>query len=258
MLGTDKYAYSSKIKNVNPVDKLLVSLAVLLLCIFLNHWVVSLATLVGMAIINIAFGKNSLSEIGKMLRIPMGFILIGTLTVVLSRYAQREALLFGIKLGGYYYGASKESLMQGFEIIIKSLGIMSAVYFFVMNTTISDLSVAMEKLRVPRLFTELMELIYRFIFVLLECAEKIKIAQNSRLGYKDLKTSYYSTGSLAARVFVDAMRRSDKIYNALESRGYQGQILTLDIAYEKNYKMIASAIIMIIVQIGIFVVLRLL
>lgn len=256
MLGTDKYAYRSKIKNVDPVDKLLITLPVLLLCIFLNHWTVSLATLIGMIILNQFFGKNTLSEIGHMLSIPMGFILIGTLTVIVGTYDPKESLLIGLRIGQSHFGITLQSLMRGFEIIAKSMGVMSAVYFFVMNTTISDLSIAMQRLRVPRLFTELMELIYRFIFVLMESASKIKTAQNSRLGYKDFRTSYHSTGTLAARVFVDAMRRSDKIYNALDSRGYQGQILTPDIRYEKHSAMLVSGAIMVVVQILIFVLLR--
>ena len=43
MLGTDQYAYRSKIKMVDPVDKLFVSMAVLLVCIILNRWEVSFA-----------------------------------------------------------------------------------------------------------------------------------------------------------------------------------------------------------------------
>lgn len=256
MLGTDKYAYRSKIKNIDPLHKLLITLPVLLLCIFLDHWIISLLTLVGMTVVNLYFGKNSLSEVMHMLSIPMGFILIGTLTVILGRYTQGDGILLGLRLGSSYFGITSQSLMRGFELIVKSMGVMSTVYFYVMNTTISDLSVAMEKLRVPRLFTEMMELIYRFIFVLMESAGKIKTAQNSRLGYKDFRTSYRSTGTLAARVFVDAMRRSDKIYNALDSRGYQGQILMPDIRYEKNSAMIVAGISMAALQIIIFVILR--
>lgn len=257
MLGTDRYAYQSKIKNVNPVDKLLLMLAVLLLCIFLDHWAVSLATLFAMVWMNRFFGGNTMSSIVHLFYIPAGFIFIGTLTVVLGRVDAGEMLL-GVRLGTDYYGVTAKSLRLGAEIVAKSFGIMSSVYFFVMNTTISDLSVAMEKLRVPRLFTELMELIYRFIFVLMQSAGRIKIAQNSRLGYKDLKTSYRSTGTLAARVFVEAMRRSDKIYHALDSRGYQGQILTLGSQYEKNESMIGAGIVITGIQIGIFMILRLL
>lgn len=256
MLGTDKYAYRSKIKNVDPIEKVMITLGLLLLCIFLNHGVVSLATLVGMTLMNRYYGEHRLKDILAMLKIPMGFIVLGTITVIVGRYSAKESLLLSLPLGNSYYGITTPSLIQGFELAAKSLGIMATVYFLVMNTTISDLTVALEKMHVPTLVIELMELIYRFIFVLLESAEKIRIAQQARLGYRNLRTAYYSTGVLAARVFLDAMRRSEKIYNALESRGYQGQILTLTPRYEQEESLRGAAILMGMSQIIIFIVLR--
>lgn len=255
MLGTDKYAYRSKIKNVDPVDKLLVMLAVLLLCIFLDHPAVSAATFFGMIALNRYFGENSLSEILHLFSVPMGFILVAVLTILVGRVSSDD-LLVGFRRGSEFFGIGRTGLLQGIALIAKSLGIMSAVYFFVMNTSISDFGIAMEKLRVPRLFTELMELIYRFVFVLLERTNKIITAQNSRLGYKNLRISYRSTGILGARVFLDAMRRSDKIFNALESRGYQGQIITLSRSYEKNSALLLAGAAVATVQIIIFVILR--
>lgn len=255
MLGTDKYAYRSKIKNIEPTDKLFIMLAVLLLCIFLDHIAVSMAAFVGMILLNMVFGKNSFADIKHLLLVPMGFILVASLTILIGRMSSEDALV-GFARGSSYIGIGKAGLLQGFSLIAKSLGIMASVYFFVMNTSISDFALAMEKLHVPRLITELMELIYRFIFVLLERTNKIITAQNSRLGYKNLRTSYQSTGILGARIFLDAMRRSDKIYNALESRGYQGQIVTLSQKYERNNTLLASGAAVAMVQIIIFVILR--
>lgn len=253
MLGTDKYAYESKIKNMDPVDKLWISMGVLLLCIALNRWYISLFTFVSMLWLNAHFGKNKTRDIVHMLFVPFGFIIIGTITILISRFPSKEELLFGIKLGNYYYGATQAGLFQGFEIIAKSFGVIAAVYFMVMNTPMTDLSIAMERLHVPSLFTEIMELVYRFIFVLWDSSRRIAIAQNSRLGYKDLKTSYRSTGELGARLFVESLKRSDKIYNALESRGYQGKIQTIGMDYEKKKNINRWGIAIALVQIGLFI-----
>ena len=40
------------------------------------------------------------------------------------------------------------------------------MYFLSLNTPVTDLTMALERLHVPRLLVELMELIYRFIFVI--------------------------------------------------------------------------------------------
>lgn len=256
MLGTDKYAYRSKIKNADPLQKLLVSFFIMLVCIFLNRWQISLFTCVTMVFVNIYLGKHKLSDIGHMFKIPLGFILIGTLTVVIGIYSSADSLLFYLKIGKSFYGFSILSLANGANIILKSFGVISTVYFFVMNTSISDFSVAMRRLKVPIVFTELMELIYRFIFILLDTKDRIAIAQDSRLGYKDLRTSYKSAGDLVARIFIDTLKRTDRIYNALESRGYQGSFDTIGIEYDENSEVIGFGIVVIGLQVFIFIMLR--
>ena len=256
MLGTDKSAYRSKIKMADPVDKLLISMSVLLICIVLNRWEVSLLAIIGMTAMNVYFGGHRLSEVGHMFSIPTAFILLAVTTIVLGRYPDNTETVAAIQLGKSYFGFTQVSLYQGFNIVVKSFGIIAAVYFYVMNTAITDISIALQRLHVPELFTEIMELVYRFIFVLWETMQKIHVAQSSRLGYKDYITSYHSTADLAARLFFDAMRRVDKIYTALESRGYSGVIRTVGLTYRRDEQLIGAGILMIGLQILLFAVSR--
>ena len=104
-----------------------------------------------------------------------------------------------------------------------------------MNTPVTDLTMALEKLHVPRLLVELMELIYRFIFVLAETAEHIHTAQDSRLGYQGFRRSVSSLGMLSSMVFLRAWRKAERIYTALESRGYTGSLTTLADQYRPGW-----------------------
>ena len=76
-----------------------------------------------------------------------------------------------------------------------------------------------------------MELIYRFIFVLMDTAGRIRVAQESRLGYGSFRKSLDHMGDLVSLVFLRAWRKGDKVYTALESRGYDGSLSTLSAAY---------------------------
>jgi cobalt/nickel transport system permease protein len=88
---------------------------------------------------------------------------------------------------------------------------------------------------VPKLIVELMGLIYRSIFVLLETADTMFTAQNSRLGYSDLKSGYRSLAALASTLFIRAYKKSDQLYIALESRGYDGEINVLEEQIETHW-----------------------
>lgn len=99
----------------------------------------------------------------------------------------------------------------------------------------------LRRLRLPKLMVEMMGLIYRFIFVLLETAATMLIAQNSRLGYINLRTGYRSMGSMVSVLFIRAYKRSNELYTSLEARGYDGEIKVLEETYENNKKLVFLA-----------------
>ena len=97
---------------------------------------------------------------------------------------------------------------------------------------ILELFTALRRMHIPGFLVEMMELVYRYIFVLLEAASQIRNAQECRLGYATLKTGFYSTGQLISNLFLRAYRQADRTYTAMESRGYTDEVRTLGLAYE--------------------------
>ena len=96
----------------------------------------------------------------------------------------------------------------------------------------TELFTALRRLHLPAFLVEMMELVYRYIFVLMESASQIRNAQECRLGYGSLKTSFYSMGQLISNLFLRAYRQADRTYTAMESRGYTDEVRTLGLAYE--------------------------
>ena len=88
-----------------------------------------------------------------------------------------------------------------------------------------------------------MLLIYRYIFVLLEIASNLRTAQNSRLGNKDYRTSLKSFGALASALFIRAIKKSNALYDAMESRCYDGTIRVLNETYPPAGKEIIAIVL---------------
>ena len=92
-----------------------------------------------------------------------------------------------------------------------------------------DILNVLRRIHCPRLILELMLLIYRFIFVLFEISSAIRTAQNSRLGNRDYRTSMKSLQRpWFSALFIRAMKKSNALYDAMESRCYDGTIHVLD------------------------------
>ena len=70
-------------------------------------------------------------------------------------------------------------------------------------------------------------LIYRFIFLLSATASAISTAQEARLGNRTFRTRVRAFGGMASAVFILAIRRSGAVYDAMESRCYDGEIRVL-------------------------------
>lgn len=226
-MGTDRCAYLSRLRRVDPVPKLWLALAALLICVLSDSLAVGLFTLVFLSALNLALGGQKAGDLLHFLKAPLTFLVIGCLAIVFRPVGTAEALWAFRLLGRWTWGVTAADLRLGLLVFCKAMGAVSAMYFLSMNTPVTDLTMALERLHVPRLLVELMELIYRFIFLLAGEAGRIRTAQESRLGYQGFRRSLRSLGALAGTVFIRSLRRGDRVFAALESRGYTGALVTL-------------------------------
>lgn len=232
MISIDKHAYKSEICDVDPKSKVVVSMVTLSICLIMNSLWVGVATVIIMGYEAISCSKISIKGYIKLLMIPTTFLLLGTITVVVNKYDITQQLLIGIKIGEFKYGVDANSLQYGFTLIFKALGAVSSMNYLILNTPMIDLFEFFRGTHLPDLVVSLMELIYRFIFIISEESRNMKIAQDSRLGNINFKTALKSTGEMISMLFIRSYKRADRIYTALESRGYESNIRFM----KENYK----------------------
>lgn len=214
-IGTMDYlACRSPARRWNPVLKLLFALTVLLLCITLNTMAVSFYTVVTMAVINIKKNRVALPEYIGLLCVPLLFILMGTIAIALD--IRHE--------GQWCFRFTHEGLVSAAEVALRAFGAVSALYFLALSTPAGDLVRALCFLHMPSLLTELMYMMYKYIFMLLDIQMKMKTAAISRLGYTDYKTALRTFGSSGANLLILSMRRGRETYQAMESRCYAGEL----------------------------------
>ncbi|MHC1576345.1 MAG: CbiQ family ECF transporter T component, partial [Methanosarcinaceae archaeon] len=71
-------------------------------------------------------------------------------------------------------------------------------------------------------------MMYRYIFVFLEVAWGIRYAQNVRLGYRDLQTSFRSLAMLCTTLFLRSWEQGEKIFVSMSSRCYDGKLVIFE------------------------------
>lgn len=244
MIHIDHYAYLSKIKNVDPYQKLAFSLITLLSCIFLSNGWVSLTVILAMTGYTVLKGGIPLGFFMRLMLLPVSFLLIGLITIAVNLQPAPAGLLWAIPLGSRWLGISAAGLLLAGNIFMKALGATACLYALSLNTPMVALLAAFRKMGLPVLLSDLMGLIYRFIFVLLDTASAIMTAQHARLGYSSVKTGYGSFGMMLTMLLIRALKRSDDLYTALEARGYQGELAVLEDHYVKSPGLVLSTVLL--------------
>ena len=227
VFSIDYYAYISAIRDWNPMFKVFFSLAVLILVIAIDSLYVSLFVLITMGFLTVARGRIPLHQYISTLSIPIVFVLVGSLTIALS-FARQPLGQYNLHLGFFYVYTSDADLLRMVNLMAKAMAAVSALFMMTLSTPSGEIISVMRKVHVPKLFVELMNMIYRYIFVIMETNRKMHDSAESRLGYVDYKTSVKSFTGTASNLLVVSLKKANAYYDALVSRGYNGELLFLE------------------------------
>ena len=95
-MGTDRYAYQSRLRRISPMPKLLLTGSALVLCLLCDSVTVGLVTLLGMWGLVTALGGLSPRVFLRFLCIPMAFLAVGCVTILINSYPQGAPVLLAV------------------------------------------------------------------------------------------------------------------------------------------------------------------
>lgn len=251
----DYYAYASKLRNVNPVFKAGFSAAVLILTIGLDNPWVSLFVIISMGLLTIWRGGVDLHDYISLMTIPIAFMVMGSIAIAVG-FAAYPAGQYNLNLHFFYLYATEESMKKTLFLVLKAFGAVSAMFMLTLSTPSSEIISAFRKLHVPKLIIELMNMIYRYIFIMMDTQRKMKNSAESRLGYCDFKTSCMSFGGIASNLFIVSLKKANSYYDAMESRCYDGELRFLEEEKPIKKEQAGAAIFYLILLFFIFFISR--
>lgn len=130
--------------------------------------------------------------------------------------------------------ASDTGLARFVSIVLRSLISLQAAVLMTMTTRFPDILHALRHLKVPAILVSIIAFMYRYLAVLVEEVQRMLRARASRSAAALASKAGGSivwratvTGHMAGQLLVRSLDRSDRVYNAMLSRGYAGELLTL-------------------------------
>ena len=223
MLSMDRYAQRSPLRTVSPFLKAALALLVLLICVGADSAAVGLVVSVGMLGACVALGGAPGRYVLSLMTIPVLFITVSCLAIVFE-VVRAPLGYFDISLFGVYLSATPAGLHSAGLLFFKAYGAVACLYFLSLTTPMQEILEVLRALRLPRLVIELMYLIYRYIFLLLDVQHRMTVAARSRLGYAGRRNAWYTFTHISGNLLAASFRRSGACFDAMEARCYDGTL----------------------------------
>lgn len=221
LLLIDKYAYTNKLANTNPIKKFITVVMSLFITTVINNNYVNVLVFITMVILTTYVAGIPIDKYLKILSIPMGFLLLACLSIVFS-ISYENVYIYSVNLWSFYIGITKESIDLSINLITKVIASMSATFFLGLTTPLNDLIKVFKRLKVPNTLIELSVLIYRFVFIFIEESKEIYTAQELKFGYSNFKNSLFSIGHLIKALIIRVFERYKDMVVTLDCKLYDG------------------------------------
>lgn len=249
----DYYAYRSGMRKWNAGYKVLLAVSTLCLVIGMNRLWVSLFVVAAMGGLTLAVGKLPVKIYLHYMTVPLAFMVISGLMIALE-FAGHPVGKWNLNLHICYICITEESLETAIQVFFKAAAGMSALYMMAFSTPMSEFISVLQRLRMPGMIIELMHLIYRYIFILLDVAEEMQTAAKARLGYCNLKQGFHTFAGIAGNLFLISLRKANAYYDAMVARGYDGKLEFLTEEYPVRGWQLAALVLYFAVLAGIFII----
>lgn len=188
---------------------------------------ISMFIAVSMGYFLVGKGKLKFHTYVVLLKIPVFFMLFSGAAIAVN-VSVTAVDHKSLSLGFCYLYVTRGSLIYAVRVFLKAFGAVSAMYMLTLTTTSDEVIQVLKKCHTPKFIIELMYLIYRYIFVLIEIHKNMKQAAISRAGESDFVTAVKTFGKIADNLLLVSMKKAGTYYDAMVSRGYDGELRFLE------------------------------
>jgi cobalt/nickel transport system permease protein len=130
-----------------------------------------------------------------------------------------------------YITISPSGIERFTNIALKAWISMQAAVLLSATTSMTDILSGLQLLKVPAFFVSVIGLMWRYLFLMIAEVKRMLHARTSRSGYLE-KTKRSSgsiiwrakvSGGMAGSLFLRSIERSERVFAAMQSRGYDGK-----------------------------------
>lgn len=232
----DRTAHANRWRHRHPLEKLVLSLGLLLVVVVLPPTITAPLVLAVTLLAATVGAGVPLRTWLTVLAIPAGFLLLGLPGLVLSLRLQPSPALV-VAPGG---------LALAIAVALRALAAASCLALLVLTTPVADLVHGLGRIGLPKPVIEVMLVTYRMIFLLADTARQGMRAQSARLGFGGFRAGCGAFALLAAGLLQTALARARRLEAGLAARGYAGDLAVLADPRPLSAPALTAAIVVVV------------
>ncbi|MBE9006135.1 cobalt ECF transporter T component CbiQ [Fortiea sp. LEGE XX443] len=227
-LQLDTLAYTNRLRRLPPEHKLIFALTTLAISLA-THPLAQILIALWMCVWTVIYARIPAGVYFRLLLFTILFCLTSLPALMVNGVVINDLpkvqldSLYGLTIGHFHIYISHSGSIQALGILTRALASVSCLYFLMLTVPFTEILQTLRYLRFPVLLTDLLLLMYRFIFILLNTANELWTAQNSRGGYRTLASGMKSLALLIGQLLQRTLERYSQFSLGLEARGFVGE-----------------------------------
>jgi cobalt/nickel transport system permease protein len=228
-------AQKNGLREVNTYLKLIAGLSAILLCLLSTSYIPPLFIAAVLTGATLFMARVDLRTYAELFILPLWFAVMSVAGIILITGGNDIFWQWNI-LPDFSLSVTRESINQGVFVFCRVVGGTSALCFISLTTPMTDIFIALRQCRIPEAVIDLMMIIYRTIFILMDQVIQIYHAQVMRLGYSGYRESVQSFATLCGAAFIASWDSGDDLVRAMDARCYDGKFALLGESRPVEYK----------------------
>ncbi len=251
----DRYAHlDSLLHRLDPRTKILATLAFIMLAVAIppvrwQGYAICFVVVTSLALLS----RLPLTFVLKRSLVIIPFVLVIALFIPFFKPASPDDTVLAFRVWLWNLSVTRSGLLTLYGVVAKAgLSVLSVVLLS-STTRFAELLKGLDKLGIPKVMVMTLSFSYRYLFVILDELARMRQAKDSRSFDGKFWWRMSILGDMIGTLFIRSFERSERVYQAMSARGYDGEILTLSHLRLRPIDMYFGAIfISCLVLIGLF------
>jgi cobalt/nickel transport system permease protein len=217
------------IHRLDPRVKLLLTLCFILTAMAIPEGVWGAYLILVCALLSISW----MSKLGLVFTIQRGFIALPFVLAALPLpFLTPGEVVFVIP--GLDWTVSDAGLLRFITILLRTWIAVQAGVLLSATTSMPEVLWGLSQMRVPRIIVAVIGFMVRYLFVLADEALRMVRARTARspvikdIPHPGIRWQGRTAGKMVGSLFLRSLERSERVYAAMLSRGYDGELRVLE------------------------------